>query len=115
MKYLFIFLFITAGFYTQAQNSAITESQFIEIEMSKIQKYLNSPVLQMSNEQVSKLKTLFSQKYAKVYKSWHSGLSKADMSSRRSEIEKEYTPLVENLLTPEQRMAVLKTKATPGK
>src|SRR5690606_31559395 len=94
MKYLFILLFVTGGFFTQAQNTAITESQFIEIEMGKIQKYLNSPALQMNNEQVSKLKTLFSQKYAKVYKSWHSGLTKSEMSSRRAEIEKEYTPLV---------------------
>lgn len=109
MKYLVFFLFITLGFTAQAQNTAISESQFVQIEMGKIQKYLSSPALQLSNEQQSKLQILFSQKYAKVYKSWNSGLEKKEVSERRKAIETEYAPLVEGILNTEQRMAVMKS------
>lgn len=109
MKYLVLVLFITLGFTAQAQNTAISESQFVDIEMGKIQKYLSSPALQLSNEQQTKLKTLFVQKYAKVHKSWNSGMTKKEVGERRKEIEKEYAPLVEGVLTTDQRMAVMKT------
>lgn len=110
MKHLAIFIFLFFSMNLVGQNSNISESQFIKTEMGKIEKYLNSSDLTLSNEQSGKIKELLVQKYAKVHKSWNSGLTKREMSDRRKEIETEYTPQIEGLLSKEQRMALMKSQ-----
>lgn len=115
MKYLFIIAFTFLHIFLYGQNTAISESQFVQIEMNKLKKHFNTPELSLQNEQISKLQPLLSQKYAKVYKSWNSGLTKEQVSQRRTEIDTEYSPLVEAILTPQQRIALLKAKPAPSK
>jgi hypothetical protein len=108
MKYFLLSFFLLIGFTSFSQNPEITENQFLNIEMSKIKKSLNTPALELSNEQKTKIQTLFKEKFAKVYASWHSGMTKEEVSKRRDEIDHEYAPLVEGILTNEQRMALMK-------
>lgn len=115
MKYFYIICFTLLNFFTYAQDNAISENQFLEIEMNKIQKHLHTPELQLQNEQVSKIRNLLTQKYTKVYQSWNTGLSKEEMSQRRTEIENEYAPQVEAVLTSQQRLALLKSKTAHSK
>ena len=115
MKHFAIFIFILFSFSMAGQNAKISESQFLTTEMGKIEKYLNSSELALSNEQTGKIKELLIQKYAKVHTSWNSGLTKRQMSDRRTEIEMEYTPQIEGLLSGEQRMALFKGQPVHSK
>ncbi|MFZ1703581.1 MAG: hypothetical protein WAT79_04500 [Saprospiraceae bacterium] len=110
MRYLLLVLLMVVGSFVHAQNTAISESQFIQIEMSKLDKHLNIPSLTLSNAQTTDLRALFSQKYAKVYKSWNANLTKMEVSKRRTEIENEYKPLVEGILSADQRLALMKVR-----
>lgn len=115
MKYFLLSFFLVIGFTSFSQNTEINEKQFLNIEMSKIKKYLNTPALALSNEQNIKIQQLLKDKFAKVYTSWNSGLTKEEVSKRRGEIDSEYAPLVEGILTNEQRMALMQGKQKKSK
>lgn len=115
MKYIFLISFTLLHIFMYGQNKAISESQFVQIEMNKLKKHFNTAELSLQNEQISKLQPLLSQKYAKVHKSWNSGFTKEQVSQRRTEIDAEYSPQIEAILTPQQRIALLKAKPAPSK
>jgi hypothetical protein len=110
MKYFLLSFFLFIGFTSFSQNPEITEKQFLSIEMSKIKKNLNTPALELSNDQNVKIQKLLKEKFSKVHASWNSDLTKEEVSKRRGEIDNEYAPLVEGILTNEQRMALMQGK-----
>jgi len=109
MRLTFLFLLLFFAFQGWSQGGQISQRQFIDIEMAKLTKYLNAPEVTLSNEQMLKLTDLMEEKYAKVEKTWTSGLSKLDMSNQRTKIEEEYTPRVESILTANQRAVIYKS------
>ncbi len=114
MRLTVLCLLLFLAFQGWSQGGQISQKQFIDVEMAKLTKYLQTPELVLSNEQILKLTDLMEEKYAKVQKTWTSGLSKLDMSNQRTKIEEEYTPRVEGLLTSNQRMVIYKN-ATSSK
>jgi len=110
MRILVLFIFLLVGTMGFSQNGHITQEKFIEIEMGKVERHLKSSnSLQLSNQQKVDLSALFVDKYARVSKSWKSGLTKLEMSQQSKAIEDEYAPQIESLLTHQQRLAILET------
>ena len=111
MRLTLLCLLLFLAFQGWSQGGQISQKQFVDIEMAKLTKYLNTPELTLSNEQILKLTDLMEEKYAKVEKTWTSGLSKLDMSNQRTKIDHEYTPRVESILTASQRAIIYRNTA----
>lgn len=109
IKYAFLLLFACLSMNVFSQ-SAYTNNSYIKNNIKQLSGTLTRAGAEALTEaQVMKLEKVFSMKEVKWNSITKSGKDKFDMSQDMASLDKEYAPMIEEILTKEQKLAFRKT------